>query len=374
MSGRNTSRGVTRGRQRVPLDRIENEVQRLVTFSKRRTGLFKKASEISTLCGTEIAMVVFSPSGKPFSFGNPDMNRVLTKYFGEIPNREANVPEHIIRAHQEAKMRAMTSQINVLEAQIDEEKMVDQALREAEKGRPSISDLQLPELQLMKQKMETLLIQVTEKLNMFSIMEAQSQAMETRFGANDGAGPSGVTRGRQRVPLDRIENEVQRLVTFSKRRTGLFKKASEISTLCGTEIAMVVFSPSGKPFSFGNPDMNRVLTKYFGEIPNREANVPEHIIRAHQEAKMRAMTSQINVLEAQIDEEKMVEQALREAEKGRPSISDLQLPELQLMKQKMETLLIQVTEKLNMFSIMEAQSQAMETRFGANDGAGPSGV
>nr|GMC65223.1 agamous-like MADS-box protein AGL61 [Ipomoea batatas] len=374
MSGRNTSRGVTRGRQRVPLDRIENEVQRLVTFSKRRTGLFKKASEISTLCGTEIAMVVFSPSGKPFSFGNPDMNRVLTKYFGEIPNREANVPEHIIRAHQEEKMRAMTSQINVLEAQIDEEKMVDQALREAEKGRPSISDLQLPELQLMKQKMETLLIQVTEKLNMFSIMEAQSQAMETRFGANDGAGPSGVARGRQRVPLSRIGNEVQRLVTFSKRRTGLFKKASEMSTLCGTEIVMVVFSPSGKAFSFGNPDMNRVLTKYFGEIPNREANVPEHIIRAHQEAKMRAMTSQISVLEAQIDEEKMVDQALREAVKGRPSISDLQLPELQLMKQKMETLLIQVIEKLNMFSIMETQSQAMETRFGANDGAGPSGV
>nr|GLL20463.1 agamous-like MADS-box protein AGL29 [Ipomoea trifida]GLL20464.1 agamous-like MADS-box protein AGL29 [Ipomoea trifida]GLL20466.1 agamous-like MADS-box protein AGL29 [Ipomoea trifida] len=89
-------------------------------------------------------------------------------------------------------MRAMTSQINVLEAQIDEEKMVDQALREAEKGRPSISDLQLPELQSMQHRMETLLLQVNEKLNMFSIMEAQSQAMETRFGANDGAGPSGV--------------------------------------------------------------------------------------------------------------------------------------------------------------------------------------
>nr|GMD33043.1 agamous-like MADS-box protein AGL61 [Ipomoea batatas] len=89
-------------------------------------------------------------------------------------------------------MRAMTSQINVLEAQIDEEMLVDQALREAEKGRPSISDLQLPELQLMKQQMETLLYQVIEKLNMFSIMGAQSQAMEARFGGNYGAGPSGV--------------------------------------------------------------------------------------------------------------------------------------------------------------------------------------
>nr|GME19726.1 agamous-like MADS-box protein AGL61 [Ipomoea batatas] len=192
MSRRNTSRGVTRGRQRVPLARIENDVQRLVTFSKRRTGLFKKASEMSTLCGTEIAMVVFSPSGKPFSFSNPDMNTVLTKYFGENPRTEANVAEHIIRAHQDAKMRAMTSQINVLEALIDEEMLVDQALREAEKGRPSISDLQLPELQSMKHHMGTLLDQVTEKLNMISIMGAQSQAMETRFGANDGAGPSGV--------------------------------------------------------------------------------------------------------------------------------------------------------------------------------------
>ncbi|XP_031108546.1 agamous-like MADS-box protein AGL61 [Ipomoea triloba] len=192
MSRRNTSRGVTRGQHRVPLARIENEVHGLVTFSKRRTILFKKASEMSTLCGTEIAMVVFSPSGKPFTFSNADMNTVLTKYFGEIPTTEANIAEPIIRAHQEAKMRAMTSQINILEAQIDEEMLVNRALREAKKGRPSNSDLQLPELQPMKHRMETLRDQVMEKLNMFSIMKAQSQAMETRFGANDGAGPSGV--------------------------------------------------------------------------------------------------------------------------------------------------------------------------------------
>nr|GMC65225.1 agamous-like MADS-box protein AGL61 [Ipomoea batatas] len=147
---------------------------------------------MSTLCGTEIAMVVFSPSGKPFTFSNPDMDTVLTKYFGEIPTTEANIVGPIIGAHQEAKMRAMTSQINILEAQIDEEMLVNQALREAKKGRPSNSDLQLPELQSMKQQMETLHDQVMEKLNMFFIMEAQSQAMETRFGANDGAGPSGV--------------------------------------------------------------------------------------------------------------------------------------------------------------------------------------
>nr|GMD81979.1 agamous-like MADS-box protein AGL61 [Ipomoea batatas] len=164
---------------------------------------------MSTLCGTEIAMVVFSPSGKPFSFSNPDMNTVLTKYFGENPRTEANVAEHIIRAHQDAKMRAMTSQINVLEALIDEEMLVDQALREAEKGRPSISDLQLPELQSMKHHMETLLDQVTEKLNMISIMGAQSQAMETRFGANDGVGPSGGT-----ILLDWLKDKFDSLTKY----------------------------------------------------------------------------------------------------------------------------------------------------------------
>nr|GLL19883.1 agamous-like MADS-box protein AGL61 [Ipomoea trifida] len=152
-SSNNTSRRVTRGRQRIPLARIENDAHRNVTFSKRRTGLFKKASEMSTLCGTEIAMVVFSPSGKAFTFSNPDLNTVLTKYFVQNPTTEANIPELLVRYHREANKNA---QINILEAQIDEEMLINQALREAERGRPSISSLQLPELQSMKYQMETL--------------------------------------------------------------------------------------------------------------------------------------------------------------------------------------------------------------------------
>lgn len=51
-----------------------------MTFSKRRAGLFKKASEISTLCGAEVAMIVFSPSDKAFSFGNPSVESVLDRF------------------------------------------------------------------------------------------------------------------------------------------------------------------------------------------------------------------------------------------------------------------------------------------------------
>ncbi|KAL6994112.1 Agamous-like MADS-box protein ap1 [Sarracenia purpurea var. burkii] len=56
--------------------------------------------------------------------------------------------------------------------------------------------------------------------------------------------------GRGRVQLKRIENKVSRQVTFSKRRTGLLKKAHEISVLCDAEVALIVFSPKGKLFKY----------------------------------------------------------------------------------------------------------------------------
>ncbi|CAI0451928.1 unnamed protein product [Linum tenue] len=53
---------------------------RQVTFSKRRTGLFKKANELATLCAVQIAIIVFSPGGKPFSFGNPGVEPVVGRF------------------------------------------------------------------------------------------------------------------------------------------------------------------------------------------------------------------------------------------------------------------------------------------------------
>ena len=58
--------------------------------------------------------------------------------------------------------------------------------------------------------------------------------------------------GRGRVELKRIENKINRQVTFSKRRNGLLKKAFELSVLCDAEVALVVFSPRGKLFEFAS--------------------------------------------------------------------------------------------------------------------------
>ncbi|KAI9088399.1 hypothetical protein K1719_029848 [Acacia pycnantha] len=69
--------------------------------------------------------------------------------------------------------------------------------------------------------------------------------------------------GRGRVELKRIENKINRQVTFSKRRSGLVKKAKEISVLCDAEVALIVFSTKGKLFHFSSdPCMERILEQY----------------------------------------------------------------------------------------------------------------
>ncbi|XP_068651543.1 MADS-box protein CMB1-like [Aristolochia californica] len=56
--------------------------------------------------------------------------------------------------------------------------------------------------------------------------------------------------GRGKVELKRIENKINRQVTFAKRRNGLLKKAYELSVLCDAEVALIVFSNRGKLYEF----------------------------------------------------------------------------------------------------------------------------
>ncbi|KAE8693970.1 Detected protein of unknown function [Hibiscus syriacus] len=58
--------------------------------------------------------------------------------------------------------------------------------------------------------------------------------------------------GRGKVELKRIENPTNRQVTFSKRRNGLLKKSFELSILCDAEVALLIFSSSGKVYQFAS--------------------------------------------------------------------------------------------------------------------------
>ncbi|KAG2407546.1 Agamous-like MADS-box protein [Vigna angularis] len=68
--------------------------------------------------------------------------------------------------------------------------------------------------------------------------------------------------GRKKIVIKKIEKSSNKQVTFSKRRAGLFKKASELCILCNVNIAIIVFSPAEKLFCFGHPDVEGIVGRY----------------------------------------------------------------------------------------------------------------
>ncbi|KAL2505965.1 AGAMOUS-like [Abeliophyllum distichum] len=75
--------------------------------------------------------------------------------------------------------------------------------------------------------------------------------------------------GRVKLQIKKIENTTNRQVTFSKRRNGLMKKAYELSVLCDVDVALIMFSPSGRVSIFsGNRSIDEIMTRY--------VNLPEH--------------------------------------------------------------------------------------------------
>nr|AJB29203.1 MADS25 [Erycina pusilla] len=87
--------------------------------------------------------------------------------------------------------------------------------------------------------------------------------------------------GRAKRQMKRIEKKINRQVTFSKRRNGLIKKAFELSVLCDIDVALLMFSPSGR------------LTQFSGHRSPGDANkndeeiiLQEYISKCHQQLEM----------------------------------------------------------------------------------------
>ncbi|CAN8325786.1 unnamed protein product [Cochlearia groenlandica] len=67
---------------------------------------------------------------------------------------------------------------------------------------------------------------------------------------------------REKIRIKKIDNITARQVTFSKRRRGIFKKADELSILCDADVALIIFSSTGKLFEFSSSRMNDILGRY----------------------------------------------------------------------------------------------------------------
>ncbi|XP_038877479.1 MADS-box transcription factor 23-like [Benincasa hispida] len=155
------------------------------------------------------------------------------------------------------------------------------------------------------------------------------------------------TMGRGRVEIKKIENINSRQVTFSKRRNGLMKKAKELSVLCDAEVAIVVFSSTGRLYEFSSTSMEHTLSRYRGQgmeldFPKETLDHPTQLPPSDSDAK----SSQEEIVKL-----KLAYMQMRGQELDSLSFTDLQNLENQLregivsIKDKKETLLLEQLQR-----------------------------
>ncbi|PON82358.1 MADS-box transcription factor [Trema orientale] len=168
------------GRRKIEIKMVKDSNSRQVTFSKRRTGLFKKANELATLCGTEVGVVVFSPGGKPYSFGQPNIESIADRFLNQDDQPKATTK---ITASSSSKrrnkseaaaMEKLNQRLNDCMKQLNDEKLrgesLDVGITEA-KGlflggnneSKSIEELRKTELEKLKEALEELRERVKER-------------------------------------------------------------------------------------------------------------------------------------------------------------------------------------------------------------------
>nr|AEO20234.1 SOC1-like protein [Spiraea cantoniensis] len=133
-------------RGKTQMRRIENATSRQVTFSKRRSGLLKKAFELSVLCDAEVALIIFSPRGKLYEFASSSMQTTIERYQKHAKDNQTNnksVASEQNTQHLRQEASRMMKQIEILEG--SKRKLLGEGLASC-----SLEELQELEHQLEK--------------------------------------------------------------------------------------------------------------------------------------------------------------------------------------------------------------------------------
>ncbi|KAM3187495.1 hypothetical protein ACTXT7_002210 [Hymenolepis weldensis] len=68
--------------------------------------------------------------------------------------------------------------------------------------------------------------------------------------------------GRKKIEIKKIADEKTLLVTFAKRKKGLYNKAFELGELCDCEIAVIIFTNKNCMHTYSSHDLENTVNKY----------------------------------------------------------------------------------------------------------------
>ncbi|KAK6945929.1 Transcription factor, MADS-box [Dillenia turbinata] len=104
------------------MEKMSKQSNLQVTFSKRRAGLFKKASELCILCGAEVSIIIFSPGKKVYSFGHPCVDTVINRLHSQNPVPIDSDSDHLVAFQRDANIRELNAQLTHVLSQLEMEK------------------------------------------------------------------------------------------------------------------------------------------------------------------------------------------------------------------------------------------------------------
>ncbi|XP_061598314.1 myocyte-specific enhancer factor 2D homolog isoform X3 [Cololabis saira] len=125
------------GRKKIQIQRITDERNKQVTFTKRKFGLMKKAYELSVLCDCEIALIIFNHANKLFQYASTDMDKVLLKYTEYNEPHESRTNADIIETLRKKGFNGCDS------PEPDGEDSIDQSPLNDDKFRKTTEDLDI---------------------------------------------------------------------------------------------------------------------------------------------------------------------------------------------------------------------------------------
>ncbi|CAL0319491.1 unnamed protein product [Lupinus luteus] len=159
------------GRRKIEIKMVKDLNTRQVTFSKRRSGLFKKANELSIMCGCELAIVMFSHGNKPYSYGHPNVDAVAAKILHqEEPN--PNSVQCSSSSNDETLNKLNEELADIMDQTYEEEKkaeILDKKLAQKKKELEKVQDLSV---------FEAMRRSIKERINELEAVEAMLMIKE----------------------------------------------------------------------------------------------------------------------------------------------------------------------------------------------------
>ncbi|MFS7990235.1 putative transcription factor MADS-type1 family [Helianthus anomalus] len=148
------------------------------------------------------------------------------------------------------------------------------------------------------------------------------------------------SEGRKKIEMVKIENPSNLAVAFTKRRFGILKKASELCTLCGAQLAVIVFAPNQeKVYSFGSPSVEAIINRFLQQSPDPQSSRASQFIDILRNANIQDLNNQLTNKLEQLEAEKNAAKELQKIREENQQnnwwdkpIEEMDLAELEQLK------------------------------------------